>query len=150
MLIRGSPYRCPTEFWDADLDVRGSTSKSSLPLMPMPITTSASCSMMVPSAYFVVCTRAPTLQAHSVRGFVERGQQLDKDGILMQDGFIRAAGGTGGIKALRVPFEGFAGSEDGSVSPLRLILDAVAITADYAVFGKVPLQVLLDYKWSAF
>jgi len=108
MLIRGSPYRCPTEFWDADLD------------------------------------------AHSVRGFVERGQQLDKDGILMQDGFIRAAGGTGGIKALRVPFEGFAGSEDGSVSPLRLILDAVAITADYAVFGKVPLQVLLDYKWSAF
>ena len=33
---------------------------------------------------------------------------------------------------------------------LDLVVQAVTTTQDYNVFGTLPLQILLDFKWSAF
>jgi len=88
------------------------------------------------------------LDAHISRSGDE-GEHTQKGKTLLQNGFTRTSG-TGGLKALRIPFEGFAGRTDSGHSTLELILDAVAVTGEYGVFGKLPLQVLLDFKWAAF
>ena len=62
----------------------------------------------------------------------------------------------GGLQAVRVPIESFAGIFEGSaaqplgVSPLQLIVDAVGKTSNYSVFSSQLLQILLDYKWRCF
>ena len=66
-----------------------------------------------------------------------------------EEGFSRVA--PGGLQALRVPFDSFAGrvrTADGAlVSPLRLVVAAVDLTQDYSVFGTQLLEILLQFKW---
>ena len=62
----------------------------------------------------------------------------------------------GGLQALRVPIENFAGlfeaghSNSVSVAPLQLVVDAVSSTKDYTVFSSQLMQVLLEFKWYGF
>jgi len=94
------------------------------------------------------------LEAHTAHKETEQEEipYEDASGLTgrqgLQEGFCRTT--AGGIQALRVPFEGFAGRNDGRVSPLQLILDAVHVTAEYSIFGTIALNVLLEYKWAAF
>eukprot|EP00966_Prymnesium_polylepis_P273013 6306995-Prymnesium_polylepis.1 len=102
MLIRGSDYRCPARMWDEDLEC-----------MPK-------------------CWSPAAVQAHSVR---TRTDLRNEDNEMAEtqrvsEGFSRAS--SSGIQALRLPFEGFAGGDDGRAAPLQLILMAVSITAEYS------------------
>jgi len=65
----------------------------------------------------------------------------------MHEGFGR--GSPGGPQAMRIPFAQFAGGgTDQSV--LQLVLHAVSTTGDYSIFDRLPVKVLLQYKWQAF
>ena len=69
----------------------------------------------------------------------------------MEEGFARFKGG---LRAVRVPFESFAGeiaATDGErQSLLKLVLSAVTATRDYSIFGSEALQILVEYKWEGF
>jgi len=66
-------------------------------------------------------------------------------------GYSKKAGG--GLQAYRVPMENFAGLlEHGPtpVSPLQLVVDAVAKTRDYSVFDSELVEHLIKFKWKSF
>ena len=64
----------------------------------------------------------------------------------------------GGLQAMRVPIENFAGlfestATSGSISgvaPLQLIVDAVVSTGNYAVFNSPLIRIILEFKWYGF
>lgn len=61
----------------------------------------------------------------------------------------------GGLQAMRVPIENFAGLFETStgqagVAPLQLIVDAVNATGNYAVFNSQLLRIILEFKWYGF
>ena len=67
------------------------------------------------------------------------------------DGYPR---NKGGVRAVRVPFESFAGEIVGTDgehhSLLKLILNAVTSTHDYSIFASEPMRILVQYKWEGF
>jgi len=67
------------------------------------------------------------------------------------DGYPRSKGG---VRAVRVPFESFAGEIVGTDgehhSLLKLILNAVTSTHDYSIFASEPMRILVQYKWEGF
>lgn len=73
----------------------------------------------------------------------------------LQEGYSKST--QGGLEALRVPFDNFAGyvaahsagaSGTQMVAPLQLIVDAVVRTNDFSVFGSKPVQILVEFKWN--
>jgi len=71
----------------------------------------------------------------------------------IEEGYCKAAR-EGGISAMRIPFQNIAGFVENSrgvkVAPLQLIVDAVAATHEYAVFGAQSVDITLEYKWKGF
>ena len=90
-----------------------------------------------------------------------RGETEGKqDGKYPRTGFVRVQ--SGGLQALRIPFEHFAGDpkiskslfelahEESRPSPLELVVRAVDATRNYQVFDSIPIKILLTYKWVGF
>jgi hypothetical protein len=69
------------------------------------------------------------------------------------EGYCKTARG-GGISAMRVPLQNIGGyvenSKGAKVAPLQLVVDAVAATHDYEVFGSRTLEIMLQFKWKGF
>ena len=73
-----------------------------------------------------------------------------------RSGFVRVQ--SGGLQALRIPFENFAGdphffsasADQARPSPLELVVRAVNVTRRYDVFDSKPINILLTYKWIGF
>lgn len=100
----------------------------------------------------------PTFKAPKAAGAGEKSvtalsAAADADREAVEMGYNKVS--RGGLQAMRVPIESFAGIFESSsgglgVAPLQLIVDAVATTGNYAVFNSQLIRIILEFKWYGF
>ena len=175
-LVRGSTRRCPQGMWDEKLaqfrraghdprldagfgvdevfgvgEADGSLEESTAQRK------TARRGSAVNEALVGSCRRIKTF-ASRVRGHSDSRAQLDPSSPSrsrakeVPEGYCTTSRGS--VHALRVPIENFAGylsSASGArFSVLQLVVDAVSTTSKYDVFGSVPMEILLEFKWRGF
>ena len=108
-------------------------------------------------------SRQPSLAGGLLGGLLASGNVNEKSeskesaqGPQVEMGYNKVS--RGGLQAMRVPIENFAGRLEAAaggysssgVAPLQLIVDAVDVTGDYSVFMSPLLKIVLEFKWYGF
>ena len=128
-------------------------------LQPGPDTSEAAASSLAEPSSFASRPATRRVPASALGGGDAAAGQRAMGGQVRQ-GFVRVQ--SGGLQALRIPFEFFAGDPrisksildsagyESRPSPLELVVRAVNATQTYKVFDSTPIKILLTYKWIGF